>query len=104
VLGCSLSAALRVISPHVGEGGGRDTDAYKRIQAIQDDLFAVVKEMLLFLFHKGENDEKVGSPLTFSSSLNDPSINTINTIGVACSGVVSSPQLHVVLHHQSRAP
>jgi hypothetical protein len=69
VLGCSLSAALRVISPHVGEGGGRDTDAYKRIQAIQDDLFAVVKEMLLFLFHKGESDEKVGSPLTIPSTI-----------------------------------
>lgn len=57
----NLLEEIATLPEEGGEGGGRETDAYKRIQAIQEDLFAVVKEMLLFLFHKGEKDEKVWS-------------------------------------------
>ncbi|ELR24330.1 uncharacterized protein ACA1_165090 [Acanthamoeba castellanii str. Neff] len=60
----NLLEEIATLPEEGGEGGGRETDAYKRIQAIQEDLFAVVKEMLLFLFHKGEKDEKAPHPTT----------------------------------------
>lgn len=55
----NLLEEIAVLPEEGAEGGGRNTDAYKRIQAIQEDLFAVVKEMLLHLYHKAEHEEKV---------------------------------------------